>query len=61
MLLVSIYHMIQTSESFNPPDNDSLKTPRPSKPEFTTVDAFVLLVAHDDYYISLILHVARVH
>lgn len=35
MLLVSIYHMIQTGEDFNPSDYDSLKNPNPIKSVLT--------------------------
>lgn len=35
MLLVSIYHMIQTGEDFHPSDYDSLKNPTPVKSSLT--------------------------
>lgn len=43
MILVSIYHMIKTGESFNPSDYESLMDPRPKKDELTTSKALSFL------------------
>ena len=41
MMLISIYHMILTGESFNPSDYEELMNPKPRKPREFTIESAV--------------------
>lgn len=41
MMLISIYHMILTGESFKPSDYDELMNPKPKKPKELTIESAV--------------------
>ena len=41
MMLICIYHMILTGESFNPSDYDELMNPKPRKPKELTIESAV--------------------
>lgn len=47
MMLVSIYHMILTGETFNPSDYESFKNPKPktNKPKYTVESALEFLIS----------------
>ena len=41
MMLISIYHMILTGESFNPSDYEELMNPKPRNPREFTIESAV--------------------
>lgn len=45
MMLVCIYHMILTGETFNPSDYEELQNPKPAHQEMTVANAFAFLEA----------------
>ena len=58
MILVSIYHMIETGESFNPSDYESLMNPKPKKNKELTLDKALSFLQSQGYDISSILMTA---
>ena len=58
MILVSIYHMIETGESFNPSDYESLMNPKPKKNNELTLDKALSFLQSQGYDISSILMTA---
>lgn len=54
MMLVSIYHMIQTGAAFNPSDYESIKNPKPKKNKEMTVEKALEFLAQNGYDTSAI-------
>ena len=54
MILVSIYHMIKTGESFNPSDYESLMNPKPKKTNELTLDKALSFLQSQGYDTSSI-------
>lgn len=55
MMLVAIYHMLKTGETFNPSDYDSFMNPIPKQPQqFLTIESAIAFLAQSGIDTSLI-------